>query len=85
MFVARKSCPVFATRTRVLHVGFDDPPLLAANTETDEMAMAHYGRVRDETRFFLWRVSLKCSWGNRMVIRWSPRDAASRERRRYGS
>jgi arsenate reductase len=53
MFVARKSRPVFAARTRVLHVGFDDPPVLAANTETDETAMAHYGGGAMKPGFFV--------------------------------
>ncbi len=50
---ARESCPFFPAKTRVLHVGFDDPPALAANARTDEEAMVHYRRVRDEIRQFV--------------------------------
>jgi len=50
---ANESCPVFAAKTRVVHVGFDDPPRLAKEAATDEEAMSHYRRVRDEIRAFI--------------------------------
>jgi len=50
---ARESCPVFPGRTRVVHVGFDDPPHLARGARSDEEALAHYRRVRDEIRAFV--------------------------------
>ena len=50
---AQRSCPSFPAKTRVLHVGFDDPPKLAAVTLDEEKAMAHYRRVRDEIRTFV--------------------------------
>jgi arsenate reductase len=50
---AHESCPFFPAKTKVLHVGFDDPPRLAAGSPTEEEAMAHYRRVRDEIRQFV--------------------------------
>lgn len=53
---AHENCPVFLAqnpRTRVVHHGFDDPPRLAANAASDEEAMPHYRRVRDEIRAFI--------------------------------
>ncbi len=50
---ARESCPVFPGSTRVVHVGFDDPPALAANAESEEEALGHYRRVRNEIRQFV--------------------------------
>ncbi|NLI34190.1 MAG: arsenate reductase ArsC [Deltaproteobacteria bacterium] len=50
---AHQSCPVFPAKTGLLHMGFEDPPKLAANAETEEEAMAHYRRVRDEIRAFV--------------------------------
>ena len=50
---ARESCPVFRGNVRRRHAGFDDPPHLAATAETEEAAMAHYRRVRDEIRQFV--------------------------------
>jgi arsenate reductase (thioredoxin) len=50
---AHESCPFFPARTKVLHVGFDDPPKLAAGARTEEEAMAYYRRVRDEIRAFV--------------------------------
>ena len=47
---ARETCPVFPGSTRVRHVGFDDPPHLAANASTEAEALEHYRRVRDEIR-----------------------------------
>lgn len=53
---AHDSCPTFAARTRVVHVGFDDPPRLAKGAASDEEAMGHYRRVRDEIRAFILTV-----------------------------
>jgi arsenate reductase (thioredoxin) len=53
---ANEHCPVFPGRTRVIHVGFDDPPRLAREAKTREEVMAHYRRVRDEIRAFVERL-----------------------------
>lgn len=50
---ARETCPVLPGHTRQLHVGFDDPPRLAATAKTSEEALAPYRRVRDEIRKFV--------------------------------
>lgn len=50
---AHESCPVFPGRTRVVHRGFDDPPMLARDAKTEEEALVHYRRVRDEIRRFV--------------------------------
>ena len=50
---ANESCPVFAAKTRVVHAGFEDPPKLAAHAATEEEAMHHYRRVRDEIRAYI--------------------------------
>ena len=50
---AHESCPFFPAITRVLHVGFEDPPKLAVDSPTEEDAMVHYRRVRDEIRRFV--------------------------------
>jgi arsenate reductase len=50
---ANESCPFFPGKTRRRHMGFDDPPRLAANAPSEEEAMAHYRRVRDEIKTFV--------------------------------
>jgi arsenate reductase (thioredoxin) len=50
---AHESCPVFPGTTKVTHVGFDDPPRLAKQAATEEEALSHYRRVRDEIRTFV--------------------------------
>ncbi|MBN1419701.1 MAG: arsenate reductase ArsC [Planctomycetes bacterium] len=50
---AHESCPVFPGGTKVIHKGFDDPPRLAEGVGTEEEALAHYRRVRDEIRAFV--------------------------------
>jgi arsenate reductase (thioredoxin) len=50
---AHESCPLFAGRTKVVHVGFDDPPRLAQGAKTEEEALAHFRRVRDEIKAFV--------------------------------
>lgn len=47
---AHEHCPVFLTASPVCHIGFDDPPLLATDAKTEEEALVHYRRVRDEIR-----------------------------------
>ena len=50
---ADEQCPVFSCATTVVHHGFDDPPKLAQTAKTDEEALGHYRRVRDEIRAFI--------------------------------
>jgi len=50
---ARESCPLFLGRAKVVHVGFDDPPRLAKDVKTEEEALVHYRRVRDQIRAFV--------------------------------
>jgi arsenate reductase len=50
---ANESCPVFSGEVKQLHVGFDDPPHLAADASSEEEALGHYRRVRDEIRTFI--------------------------------
>ena len=47
---ADETCPAFPGDTRVVHHGFDDPPRLAIDARTEEEALVHYRRVRDEIR-----------------------------------
>jgi len=50
---ARESCPLFPGRAKVVHAGFDDPPRLAKDAKTEEEALGHYRRVRDEIRAYI--------------------------------
>jgi arsenate reductase len=50
---AHESCPLFPGRTKVIHVGFDDPPALARQAKDAQEALGHYRRVRDEIRRFV--------------------------------
>jgi arsenate reductase len=50
---AHEVCPVFPGRVKVVHVGFDDPPELAASAKSEQEALEHYRRVRDEIRAFV--------------------------------
>jgi arsenate reductase (thioredoxin) len=43
---ANETCPMFPGKAKIVHVGFDDPPKLAAQ----------YRRVRDEIRAFVERL-----------------------------
>jgi arsenate reductase len=53
---AYESCPVFPGPIPVIHAGFDDPPRLARSAKTEEEALGHYRRVRDEIREFVKRL-----------------------------
>lgn len=50
---AHESCPVFSGNAKAVHVGFDDPPRLARDARTEDEAMPHYRRVRDEIKQFI--------------------------------
>lgn len=50
---ADETCPTFPGKTQVVHVGFDDPPKLAKTASTEEEALSHYRRVRDEIKAFI--------------------------------
>ncbi len=53
---ANESCPVFPGKAKRIHVSFEDPPRLAANARSEEEALTHYRRVRDEIRAFVERL-----------------------------
>ena len=51
---ANETCPMWLKgKAKIVHVGFDDPPQLAKTAKTEEEALAHYRRVRDEIRTFI--------------------------------
>ncbi|MGD0259151.1 MAG: arsenate reductase ArsC [Verrucomicrobiota bacterium] len=50
---ADENCPVFPGKTRVVHVGFEDPPKLTRHLPNGEEKLAVYRRVRDEIRRFV--------------------------------
>jgi len=51
---ANETCPMWlGKKTRVVHVGFDDPPKLAKTAKTEEEALGHYRRVREELKAFV--------------------------------
>ena len=53
---AHESCPLFSGRTKIVHVGFQDPPRMAKDVKTDEEKLNCYRRVRDEIRKFVERL-----------------------------
>lgn len=50
---AAESCPVFRGKATVVHQPFDDPPRLAREAASDQEAIEHYRRVRDEIRDYI--------------------------------
>lgn len=74
---AHESCPVMPG-ARVVHVGFDDPPRLARSARSEEEALSHYRRVRDEIRAFV--ESLPESLDNRSAPIITPRHARKESR-----
>jgi arsenate reductase len=51
---ANETCPLWLKgKAKVVHVGFDDPPKLAANAASEDEALESYRRVRDEIRDFV--------------------------------
>ncbi len=50
---AHENCPVYLGKSTVLHVGFDDPPRLAAEVEGNEAKLDCYRKVRDQIKEFV--------------------------------
>lgn len=50
---ANETCPFFPGKVKRVHVSFEDPPRLAGTARSEEEAMGHYRRVRDEIRRFV--------------------------------
>ena len=50
---AAEQCPVLPGPARVAHRAFDDPPKLARGAASEEEALLHYRRVRDEIRAYV--------------------------------
>ncbi len=50
---ANETCPMFPGNAKVVHVGFDDPPKLAEKAASEDEALGHYRRVRDEIRAYI--------------------------------
>jgi len=50
---ANEKCPIFPGKTKVVHVGFDDPPSLAKMAANENEAINIYRSVRDEIRDFV--------------------------------
>ena len=50
---ANENCPVFPGITKIIHAGFDDPPKLAAELDSEEEKINCYRRVRDEIKSFI--------------------------------
>jgi len=50
---ANETCPVFLQKTQVVHVGFDDPPKLAQNKDSEEEKLKCYRDVRDKVKTFI--------------------------------
>lgn len=50
---AHETCPIFPGKTKVIHVGFDDPPALAASVDNEDEKLTCYRRVRDKICAFV--------------------------------
>jgi arsenate reductase len=50
---ANEHCPMFPGKAKIIHVGFDDPPKLAAEVEDAEEKLNCYRRVRDKIKMFI--------------------------------
>ncbi|MHC4292493.1 MAG: arsenate reductase ArsC [Planctomycetota bacterium] len=50
---ANEHCPIFPGRTKVIYVGFDDPPKLAKEAKSEHEALDCYRRIRDEIKAFI--------------------------------
>jgi len=64
-----ESCPAFPGKTRVVHVGFEDPPALTKELPDGEEKLAVYRRVRDEIRRFVETLPASLETGQARGVR----------------
>ena len=50
---AHETCPIFPAKAKVIHVGFEDPPLMAKKQTSENEKLNCYRRVRDEIKAFV--------------------------------
>lgn len=50
---AHENCPYFPAKSKVVHVGFDDPPSLIKGLSDEEEILKIYRRVRDDIETFV--------------------------------
>jgi arsenate reductase len=52
-----ENCPVFGRKTKLIHIGFDDPSKLAMNAKNEEEALDYYRRIRDGIKNYVLGLS----------------------------
>ena len=50
---ANESCPLFPGSTKVIHIGFGDPPKLAIQFDDEEDKIACYRKARDQIKEYI--------------------------------
>jgi len=50
---ANENCPIFIGKTKVVHVGFEDPPKLAKEFDKEEDKLNCYRKVRDQIKIYI--------------------------------
>ena len=53
---ARENCPFFPAKVRLIHKGFEDPPILALEAKSEDEALGFYRRIRDEIEDFILNI-----------------------------
>ncbi|MDY0361230.1 MAG: arsenate reductase ArsC [Desulforegulaceae bacterium] len=53
---AHETCPFFPGNSKVVHIGFDDPPKLALEYDDEEKKLDCYRKVRDEIKDFVLKL-----------------------------
>jgi arsenate reductase len=53
---AHETCPFFPGNSKVVHVGFDDPPKLALEFDDEEEKLNCYRKVRDQIKEFVLKL-----------------------------
>ena len=54
---ANENCPVFTKKTKIIHVGFNDPPAMAKDFDDEEDKLNCYRQVRDEIHSFIEKIA----------------------------
>lgn len=55
---ANENCPIFSGKTKIIHVGFEDPPKLAKEFEKEEDKLDCYRKVREQIKKFIANIGI---------------------------
>ena len=68
----QRTCPAFPANVSVIHMGFEDPPKPAENSQSETETIGHYRRVRNQIKAFIEKMPETLT-NNKSNVKFDPR------------